>query len=245
MDSVDVKEIVRLRALNLSPKQIARKLGLRPAEVTAVIKAQAEEASLARAERGELPPVKACFINTDAVGRLLGHQPQRQGFWQKQKDRDEDENSGFAQIFVARLERNRYLVCSYLVDYWCLGVKDALGPRKFDRSKYEAFIQKAYARFSAGYQEITLEQAQSIVWGGVDYAASLGLQPHQDFEKAKAHLGERPENLIEIEFGRNGKPFYFSGPYDNTEKIIATLRKTVGEDNFEYMVALGDDDFGW
>ncbi|MCG8365896.1 MAG: hypothetical protein MJA27_21500, partial [Pseudanabaenales cyanobacterium] len=160
MDSVDVKEIVRLRALNLSPKQIARKLGLRPAEVTAVIKAQAEEASLARAERGELPPVKACFINTDAVGRLLGHQPQRQGFWQKQKDRDEDENSGFAQIFVARLERNRYLVCSYLVDYWCLGVKDALGPRKFDRSKYEAFIQKAYARFSAGYQEITLEQAQ-------------------------------------------------------------------------------------
>ena len=65
MDSVDVKEIVRLRALNLSPKQIARKLGLRPAEVTAVIKAQAEEASLARAERGELPPVEACFINTD------------------------------------------------------------------------------------------------------------------------------------------------------------------------------------
>ena len=245
MDSDNVKEIVRLRALNLSPKQIARKLGLRPAEVTSVIKSQAEEASQARIDRGELPPIDACFVNTDAVGRLLGRQPQRQGVWKKGEAGDDEGDSGFAQIFVTRLDHNRYIFCSYLVDYWCLGVKDALGPRKLDRSKYKAFIQKAYGRFAAGYQEITLEEAQSIVWGGVDYAAKLGFKPHKDFEKAKDHLGKRPETLIEIEFGRNGKPFYFSGPYDNADRIVATLRRTVGEGNFEYMVALGGDDFDW
>ena len=241
MDSDTFNEVVRLRALNLSPKQIARKLGLRPSEVTALIKAQAEEASLARAERGELPPVEACFINTDAFERLLEHQPRRRGFWQKAANQDDDNNSGFAQVSVARLERNRYLVCSYLVDYWCLGVKDALGPRKFDHSKYEAFIEGSYERFSQGYQEITLEQAQSIVWGAVDYAASLGLKPHKDFEKAKPLLGGRPSNPIEIEFGRDGKPYYFSGPYDNADKIVATLRETVGEGNFHYMVAMGHE----
>ncbi len=244
MDSDAVHEIIRLRALNLSPKQIARKLGVRPAEVTAVIKAQAEEDSITRAERGELPPIESCLINTDAVGRLLGRNQQRKWPWKTEEDLDDDGDSGFAQIVVTRLERNRYLFCTYLVDYWCLGVKDAIGPRKLDRAKYEAFIQKSYSRFPKGYQEITLEQAQSIIWGAVDYAAGLGLHPHRDFEKAKAHLGIRPEHLIEIEFGRNGKPFYFSGPYDNAEKIIATLRKTVGEDNFEFMVALGDD-LGW
>ncbi len=241
MDSEDVKEVVRLRALNLSPKQIARKLGLRPAEVTALIKAQAQQDSIERANRGELPPIEACFINADATARLLDPKPQRKGLWKKEADRDDDDNSGFAQIFVVRLDRNRYILASYLVDYWCLGVKDALGPRKFDRSKYEAFIENAYARFDEGYEEITLEQAQSIVWGAVDYAADLGLQPHKDFEKAKSLLGKRPENLLDIEFGRNGKPFYFSGPYDNAQKILATLRKTVGEDNFHYMIPMGNE----
>ena len=241
MDSDNVHEIIRLRALNLSPKQISRKLGLRPAEVTAVIKAQAEEISLTGAKRAELPPIASCFINTDAVGRLLGRKQKRQWFRKMQEALDDEDDSGFAQIVVTRFERNRYLLCSYLVDYWCLGVKDGLGPRKLDRAKYEVFIEQSYSRFSQGYQDITLEEAQSIIWGAVDYAAGLGLQPHRDFEKAKTHLGMRPEHLIEIEFGRDGKPFYFSGPYDNAEKIIATLTKTVGKDNFDYMVAVGDD----
>ncbi|CAN1212065.1 hypothetical protein TUMEXPCC7403_17800 [Tumidithrix helvetica PCC 7403] len=43
MTPEQTQEIARLRALNLSPKQTARQLGLRPAEVTAFIKAQATE----------------------------------------------------------------------------------------------------------------------------------------------------------------------------------------------------------
>ncbi|WP_421656838.1 hypothetical protein [Leptothermofonsia sp. ETS-13] len=38
MTPEQIQEIVRLRSQNLAPKQIARQLGLRSAEVTAVIK---------------------------------------------------------------------------------------------------------------------------------------------------------------------------------------------------------------
>jgi len=54
----------------------------------------------------------------------------------------------------------------------------------------------------------------------------LGFQPHPDFEAAKAHLGTPSEPLLPIAFGRDGKPFYFSDPYDNPTRIISTLRET-------------------
>lgn len=48
MDPEQQQAIAELRALKLAPKQIARKLGLKPAEVQAVIKQQAEQAALSR-----------------------------------------------------------------------------------------------------------------------------------------------------------------------------------------------------
>ncbi len=143
-----------------------------------------------------------------------------------------------AQIFVTRVEKNKYLVCSYLVDYWCLGVKNVLGPRKLDRTKYEAMVEKSYAKFNQDYREISLEQARAIILGAVEYASKLGLKPHPDFEAAKAHLGKPSEQLLPIEFGRGGEPFYVSGPYDNPEGIIAKLQETVGEENFKYITHL-------
>ncbi|MEL7314564.1 MAG: hypothetical protein AAFN08_06385, partial [Cyanobacteria bacterium J06559_3] len=54
-------------------------------------------------------------------------------------------------------------------------------------------------------------------------ARNLGFKPGSDLNtKAQAHLGLRPETPILIEFGRDGQPFYISGPYDNPEKIIKT-----------------------
>ena len=236
MTPEQLQEIARLRALNLSPKQIARKLGLRPAEVSAWLSNLAEEAALARRERGELPPLERCLINENAAQKLLDSK--RGGWWGKKRTDEEEEGGlgGLAQILVVRVEKNQYLVGSYLVDYWCLGVKDAFGPRKFNQKKYENLVQKTYANFEGRYREISLEQAQSIIWGAVNYAAGLGLKPHVDFEGVKDHLGKPSAELLPIEFGRQGKPFYVSGPFDNPDKIVAKLRETVGEGNFDYVI---------
>ena len=37
-------------------------------------------------------------------------------------------------------------------------------------------------------------------------------------------------------FGQDGKPFYINGPRDDTYGIMAKLRRTVGDGNFDYLV---------
>ncbi len=233
------QEITRLRSLNLSPKQIARQLTLRPAEVSAFIQVKAQAAQLNRNTKGELAPLHHCLINESAGKHLLAQSATNLSLLQRLKPKfqsNDDEVSGLCQIFVTRVERGTYFVCSYLVDYWCLGVKSTFGPRKMDAPKYERMVQSSYQTFAEDSQEITLEEAQSIIFGAIDYADGLGFKPDPDFERSKLQLGERYETLIDIEFGQDGQPFYMDGPHDNPAKVIATLERTVGKGNFHYIV---------
>lgn len=222
-------EILRLKDANVAPKQIARKVGLRPAEVTAFIRGQAESAYLEKAKAGTLQPLYECITNRSTAKSLL-----------EGRGADEDVRSGgLGQVIVARQEHNRLLMGSYLVDYWCLGVKDAIPPRKLSRSDYQMLKDSSAERFGEPFVEISLDQARSIVFGAASYARRLGFEPHQDFNaKAQAHLGGEPETLMPLEFGKDGQPFYMSGPYDNAEKIIQTLKRSVGEDNFKFIAGL-------
>ncbi len=227
------QEIAKLRDRNLSPKQIARKLDLRPAEVSAVIQALAKSAVVQHLETGELPPLEHCLLNEDAARHLLD----RRG---KPAPSDQETDPGMAQIWVVRSERGHYWVSSFLTDYWCLGVKDTFGPRKMNRRNYEDMIRHATRQvFEDGFREITLVQAQAIVFGAVDYASKCGLSPHRNFERSKSHLGDPPRSLPKIQFGHKGKPFYMSGPRDNSAQIINTLRKNLGEGNFHYLTPIG------
>jgi len=226
------KEIVELRDRNLSPKQIARKLGLRPAQVTAFLRDRAQSAERSLIEKEGHLPVFSCLVNESAAVDLLD----------PANPASEEENAerfgGMASVSVTRREHNKYWIACYLVDYYCLGVKDAVPPMKLSLQDYERFIQKAYEPFFNNYREITLAQARGIVWGAIDYAKQLGFQPHRDFQKAKSHLGEPQEDDPKLTFGRNGKPFYASGPYDDTEKIVKTLQRSIGDGNFNFMMGL-------
>jgi hypothetical protein len=223
-------EIMRLRAAKVAPKQIARKLGLRPAEVKTFIQQSAEAAYLKKAGEDTLDPLYECLVNQSAAKRLLD------GI----ELNEEQGVGGFAEVILARQERNRIVSTAYLVDYWCLGVKDVIPPRSKNKSATNDSNKLCMERFNEPFIDISLEQAQAIIYGAVDYARGLGLEPHRDFdEKAQQHLGPKPEKLIPIEFGKDGKPMYFSGPYDNAEKIIQTLTAKVGPGNFDYMMALG------
>ncbi len=48
--------------------------------------------------------------------------------------------AGVAQVVIARpSRRGRLAVCGYLVDTWCLGVKNAIGPRRMSEREPAAF----------------------------------------------------------------------------------------------------------
>ena len=218
------QEILNLRDRQLTPKQIARKLGLKASEVTTFLRSQAEKTALASAEKGELLPVAQCLVDVNFAKVLLGNET--------------SETSGLGLVMVTRSKGyNRFVAASYLIDYWCLGVKDAIPPRNCNDSQYKNLVQHSYSQF-LGYEEINLEQAQALVWGAIAYAKTLGFEPHRDFEQSKAHLGESTSE-IGLKFGRKGKPCYVEGPYDNKMKIINTLKNSVGDGNFDYLYGIG------
>jgi hypothetical protein len=220
--------ILSLREKQLTPKQIARKLGLKVSEVSGFLKEQAEQVAIARAESGELPPLVECLVNKDCIPRLF---PDKPGF-----EMDSERDPGFAIVTVTRsLGVNRLIASTYLVDYWCLGVKDASGPRKYNRGEYEKISRLYYEPFIGGSYPISLQEAQAIVWGGIDYAQKLGFKPHPDFEAAKALLGDW-DGELKPEFGKDGEPFYVSGPHDDSTAIIKTLNQSLGARNNDDLV---------
>ena len=60
-------------------------------------------------------------------------------------------------------------------------------------------------------------------------------------------LGDaQPENRTEtIPLGKDGKPLFVNGPYDNVDRIIRILDRNVGQGNYEVLIFLQDPTEGW
>lgn len=73
------QEIIELRAKKLTPKLIARKLGLKVSEVSGIIKAQAQQVALERAASGALDPIAECLVNASCFDSLFWRQTSAKG----------------------------------------------------------------------------------------------------------------------------------------------------------------------
>jgi hypothetical protein len=230
---VHVRQQVRdLRERGMSVKQIARTLGEKANDIAALVNAIAAEDTPQQTD----PGVVGCWVSPGWSIDLTvrGHRD-----WRDSDDVG-DFPGGIAAVLVARRHRtNRVSVCGYLVDTYCLGVKDALGPIVMSDRELPAFVHAYFGGFEpAGPQlRAPLELARHLVYGGVDAARQLGFEPHADFAAAAEHLGPWTESSA-ITFGKGGEPFYVAGPYDHVHAIIATLTQSVGEDNFTFVAPL-------
>ena len=215
-DTANALESVRaLRAGGYSPKQIARALHLRPAVVAPLVRKLAAEEAAAAPE----PALFGCWVSPGWSRNLTtnGHRD-----W-PDLPVPEDGPAGIASVAVARRHRpHRVSVCGYLVDTYCLGVKNALGPEVMNERDLPGFLHDYFTPFAevGGSLAVPLELARHLVWGAVDHARSLGFEPAPDFTAAAGHLGSWAETSA-ITFGRDATPFYVAGPYDNPEPSFA------------------------
>jgi hypothetical protein len=236
MTETQQQEIMELRALQLTPKQIARKLGIKVSSVNAAIQNQVQQTTLDRRVSGELDPVYQCLASENLIQLLPENSIKNLPTKIIPVKNNKDINRGLGLVVIARVARyNQIVLCSYLLDVWCLGVKDAMPPRTVDRTKFKEVAQQLFNLFPGEPQSCPLEVAQGMIFSACEYSESLGFQPHKDFEKARSHIGEW-DGTIRIECGLNGKPFYVSGPHDNPTKIMETLKKSKGEGNFDFMI---------
>lgn len=147
------------------------------------------------------------------------------------------ETSGVVGVILAREDRNRNVsVCGYLVDVYCLGVKNAFGPRRMRRTELGPFAQTFFRPWDPGGVPAPVELARELVLGAVEYARTLGFAPHRDFEQARGHLGAW-EGPGAIHFGCDGKPSFTQGPYDDPRTVLRTLEESVGSGNFHFTVS--------
>jgi hypothetical protein len=219
------EDVRALRARGMSPKAIARTLGLRPAAVAPLVRRVAQEASATPPARGRLV---GCWISP---GWSRGLIVERREGWED-VELGPDGPEGVALVLVARADRHdRAVVCGWLVDTFCLGVKNAIGPEVMRGRDIPHFVRTYFTVFPAPGLRAPIALAEELVLGAVEFAAGVGLSPHADFTRTRGHLGELTGPRA-ITFGCEGRPLYVPGPHDDPIEIMRTLQSSVGSDGF-------------
>ena len=166
-------------------------------------------------EKARLLPIDKCYVSSD---------------WEK---------DGIAQIVITRKRSNGDLVMgAFLVDTFCLGVKDAGYNEDIPVSEFEDCLDED--RNNIGMVEISYNEAHNIIYGAMAFAEEGGIKPSKAFYPAGYILEEDTEDipLIEYDFGKDGKHLLVIGPDGSETKYLHALQKNLGDD-FDYVMESG------
>jgi len=155
------------------------------------------------------------------------------------------QQTGITPIVIAREQSETSLVVAhYLVDLYCLGVKDAFVQVNVPRKGVLSAVRRSLA---PGEEEpCDIAFAHRLIYGAIEFARKYGLEPHADFYRLGADKvldppGTHPETY-DLTFGKDGKPFYIPGPHDSpsfVRRVLNTLeRNAPGE--YDYVMILDE-----
>lgn len=153
---------------------------------------------------------------------------------------------GMAVIYVSRRRANGNLIVgNYLVDVFCLGLKNTSYIYDISDSDFDEFVSDYKEKAQLEFEVISSDMAHNVIYGAIEYAEDLGFQPNKAF-KVTEFILEPVESIpyIDVEFGRNGRPFYVAGPHDDSLRIVNILSEKLGDDGFDfYDSSDGDDEY--
>lgn len=200
------------------PRKRQKKLERRKA------KAKAERREMARRESKGLPsriqraataPILHCCVSAEIWRKGIGH------------------------VLISRQLAGQVAFAAFLVDVYCLGVKNAFA-NVTSRAQYD---EQMYGRLARQDDLIKIqpECARKLVEGAVQYANSFGLSPHSDYHTAKLIFGDVVAEACngQFTFGKDGKPFFVAGPYDDLarcQQILHILHNHCGSDGHHYLI---------
>jgi hypothetical protein len=145
---------------------------------------------------------------------------------------DELEMPELVSVLITRkLSDGLLLPGSALVDRTCLGVKDGFVAQPVRPSEVGDFVAHV-GRIHGGMIACQPLVAQSVVFHAIDYARTLGFEPHPDFPAPL--FGPRPDQLQSTPWHHAEKPWYMSGPSDDVGAVMRQLVAIVGAGNFDY-----------
>ena len=154
-------------------------------------------------------------------------------------------DEAFGHVVIARQEGPIVAAGLFMVDLGCLGVKDCSTIPGVDDLEYRAFVDRVLEDGDLVPCDPPL--AVKVIETAVAYASSLGFRPAVGYDLARGIFGDiDPSECAEsVPCGKDGKPFYVSGPDDDVERVLRTLEARRGPGGFDCIVApdLDDDRF--
>lgn len=151
--------------------------------------------------------------------------------------------AGMQTVYAIRQTRSGSVASVFLVDTYCLGIKDAFFIKNFDM---EGFRNRTAQMES---KSVSPEYALKFIQDAIAFAKNIGFDPSSQTGLCKMIFGNVDPTTCseEFVFGLNGKPTYMSGPYDSPDKqqsILETLGK-LGTDGYSFALggSLGEERF--
>jgi hypothetical protein len=146
---------------------------------------------------------------------------------------------GYGVVILTREAAGGELaMASFLVDVYCLGVKDAFF-RTIAPWDLEEYLEQLGG--ADPLAAVDPSYARKLLGDAVRYAAGLGLKPHPDLAAVEALFGDVRADACDVTFafGHEGKPFYVPGPSESPAQVrvrLAHLRRQLGDGGFEFML---------
>jgi hypothetical protein len=157
------------------------------------------------------------------------------------------DDEGMGNLLLSRKGPDGLLgVSFFLVDKYCLGVKNAFF-RELDEDQY--FEAKQRTLYNRPAEPVAMHPAcmRKLVESAVDYARDLGFAPHKDYGAAREIFGDIDASACptRFDFGKEGKPLFIAGPNENlakSRKIVKQLEKRCGAGGYDYIAWLGGEE---
>jgi hypothetical protein len=153
-------------------------------------------------------------------------------------------SEGIGTAIVSRQMPNGHLgVGVYLLDVWCLGVKNTY----FSILSENEFLDRIkHIEVNEPLGTLHPSCARKIIEQCVEYSDKLGFKPHNDYKISRQLLMDLDPNVCpnQYSFGKDEKPFFISGPNENqnqSKKIVEKLIRNCGKGNFGYIVSSSDE----
>jgi hypothetical protein len=131
---------------------------------------------------------------------------------------------GLANVIVARIDDEGGVSAGFfLVDFFCLGVKDAWLLDDTDEGELEEMMERRFSESSM--ETMHPAWAKKFIEGAVAYAERIGFAPHRDFRKARRVLSGIDAGACTETFayGHHGRPHYMQGQNDDEERVRRVL----------------------
>lgn len=154
---------------------------------------------------------------------------------------DDLEKMGEGHVIVSRIHTGgRISVAVYLIDIWCVGVKDTFYKLRMEDYEFEEMI----GSYSLGLHECSYNEAHNWIYGAIAFAEEAGIEPDKSFNLTQYMLEEDDDNipLIEYKYGKDGKHALVAYSQLEASRYLPLLEKNLGKGNYDFILN-PDDNF--